>query len=294
MSDYHVSVLLQEVVDGLQVAAGEKYIDATLGAAGHSMAMIEKGGIVLGIDQDADAIAYVQELRSKNQELSEKLKIAKGNFARIAEIARENGFGEVSGILFDLGVSSHQLDTGERGFSFLSDAPLDMRMDASLAVSARDLVNGLTKGELVELFTKYGEEPFAKRIAQEIVSVREKKSIESTHELASIVARVYPKGNHKVHPGTKVFQALRIAVNDELRSLEEALPQALGTLKKGGRIAIISFHSLEDRIVKQTFLKWEDEKLGKIITKKPIIPGTEEEEKNRRSRSSKLRIFEKL
>lgn len=294
MSDYHVSVLLQEVVDGLQVAAGEKYIDATLGAAGHSMAMIEKGGIVLGIDQDADAIAYVQELRSKNQELSEKLKIAKGNFARIAEIARENGFDEVSGILFDLGVSSHQLDTGERGFSFLSDAPLDMRMDASLAVSARDLVNGLTKGELVELFTKYGEEPFAKRIAQEIVSVREKKSIESTHELASIVARVYPKGNHKVHPGTKVFQALRIAVNDELRSLEEALPQALGTLKKGGRIAIISFHSLEDRIVKQTFLKWEDEKLGKIITKKPIIPGTEEEEKNRRSRSSKLRIFEKL
>lgn len=294
MSDYHVSVLLQEVVDGLQVAAGEKYIDATLGAAGHSMAMIEKGGIVLGIDQDADAIAYVQELRSKNQELSEKLKIAKGNFARIAEIARENGFDEVSGILFDLGVSSHQLDTGERGFSFLSDAPLDMRMDASLAVSARDLVNGLTKGELVELFTKYGEEPFAKRIAQEIVSVREKKLIESTHELASIVAGVYPKGNHKVHPGTKVFQALRIAVNDELRSLEEALPQALGILKKGGRIAIISFHSLEDRIVKQTFLKWEDEKLGKIITKKPIIPDTEEEEKNRRSRSSKLRIFEKL
>lgn len=296
MSDYHISVLLQEVVDGLQVEPGRKYVDATMGAAGHSMAILEKGGIVLGIDQDEDAILYVQELKSKNQALSEKLKTVKGNFARIEELAKENGFEQVDGILFDLGVSSHQLDTGERGFSFLSEAPLDMRMDTTLAVTARDLVNGLNKGELIELFTKYGEEPFAKRIAQEIVVTREKQPIETTIDLAHLVARAYPKSiqHGKVHPGTKVFQALRIAVNDELRSLETALSQSMVLLRQHGRIAVISFHSLEDRIVKQTFLRWEEEGLGKIITKKPIEPSVEETQKNRRSRSSKLRIFEKL
>lgn len=293
MSDYHISVLLQEVVDGLTVVPGRKYIDATMGAAGHSMAIAQRGGEVLAIDQDEDAIRYVQELRNKNQEVSEKIKIAKGNFANIAEIAKENGFGEVSGILFDLGVSSHQLDTGERGFSFLSDAPLDMRMDTSLAVTAKDLVNGLTKGELIQLFTNYGEEPFAKRIAQEIVTAREKGPIETTTVLANLVARVYPRGS-KVHPATKVFQALRIAVNDELVSLETALEQALTVLLAQGRIAVISFHSLEDRIVKQTFIRWEEEGYGKIRTKKPIIPSEEELAENRRSRSSKLRIFEKI
>lgn len=295
MSDYHVSVLLQEVVDGLQVRVGEKYIDATMGAAGHSFAIAEKGGFVLGIDQDTDAIEFVQgELRNKNGDVQARVKIAQGNFAKIEEIARAEEFVHVSGILFDLGVSSHQLDSADRGFSFLQEAPLDMRMDTSLAVTAKDLVNGLNKGELIALFTKYGEEPFAKRIAQRIVEEREVSPIATTTQLAQLVARVYPKGNHKVHPATKVFQALRIAVNDELRSLEDALPQALALLKKQGRIVVISFHSLEDRIVKYTFAGWEKEGLGNVLTDKPIEPTKEEMDVNRRSRSSKLRIFEKL
>lgn len=294
MSDYHISVLLQEVVDGLQVQKDEKYIDATMGAAGHSWEILKNEGIVLGIDQDIDAIHEVQnDSRFTIYDLR-KFKIVQGNFAKIEEIAKENGFESVAGILFDLGVSSHQLDSEERGFSFLKEAPLDMRMDKELAVTAKDLVNGLHKGELIQLFTKYGEEPFAKRIAQKIVDTRLMHPIETTTELANLVASVYPRGNHKVHPATKVFQALRIAVNDELGSLESSLPQALTLLKNGGRIVVISFHSLEDRIVKQTFLDWEEKGLGKIITKKPIEPTEKEKEKNRRSRSSKLRIFEKI
>lgn len=293
MNDYHVSVLLQEVVDALQIQSGRKYIDATLGAGGHTRAIIQKGGIVLGIDQDQDAVEYVKE-NFKFEILNLKLTVAQGNFAKLAEIAKENGFDTVAGILFDLGVSSHQLNSSERGFSFLQEAPLDMRMDSKLTVHAKDLVNGLNKGELIQLFTKYGEEPFAKRIAEKITHERLKGPVETTGQLASLVASVYPKGMKKVHPATKVFQALRIAVNDELVSLEKALPQALTVLESKGRIAVISFHSLEDRIVKHTFAYWEEKGLGKILTKKPIEPRREEIEKNRRSRSSKLRIFEKL
>lgn len=292
MSNYHTSVLLQEAVDGLAVQSGEKYIDATLGAGGHSELIIDQGGLVLGIDQDQDAIEFVRE-NLKSQILNLKLKVLQGNFGKIYDLACENEFEGASGILFDLGVSSHQLDSKDRGFSFLYEAPLDMRMDTALVVSAKDLVNGLTKGEMIQLFTKYGEEPFAKRIAERIVEVRLRKPIETTKELADIVASVYPRGIHKVHPATKVFQALRIAVNDELYIVQEALPQALRLLKSGGRIVVISFHSLEDRIVKHTFLDWEEKGLGKILTKKPILPGEKELEENRRSRSSKMRIFEK-
>lgn len=289
MSEYHISVLLQEIVDGLQVQAGSKYIDATLGAGGHTKAILDKGGIVLGIDQDTDAIAYVQ----KTQRDQKTLHIIQGNFGHIDEIARKNGFEKVSGILFDLGVSSHQLDSANRGFSFLHQADLDMRMDTSLRVTAKDLISGMTQGELTALFSEYGEEPFAKKIASRVVESRKVKQIATTTELANLVASVYPRGNHKVHPATKVFQALRIAVNDELGQLKEALPKALDLLGRNGRIAIISFHSLEDRVVKQTFLDWEKKSLGKILTKKPIIPSEKEREENRKSRSSKLRIFEK-
>ncbi len=293
MSNYHTSVLLQEAVDGLAVQPGKKYIDATMGAGGHTKAILDLGGLALGIDQDNDAIEYVKD----NFQLSiagNQLKIARGNFAKIEEIAKENGFEYVAGILFDVGVSSHQLMDAQRGFSFLQEAPLDMRMDNRLGVTARDLVNGLNKGELIQLFTKYGEEPFAKRIAERIVEKRLEKPIGTTTELAYIVAGAYPKGNHKIHPATKVFQALRIAVNDELVSLEIALPQALELLENRGRIAVISFHSLEDRIVKHTFAEWEVEGKGKSITKKPIEVTEDEKEVNRRSRSSKLRIFEKI
>lgn len=290
MSDYHKSVLLQEVIDGLFVQSGKKYIDATLGAGGHTFAIAEKGGLVLGIDQDSDAIAYVEE---KLKDQNAKVKVVQGNFAQLEQIAKENGFEQVAGILFDLGVSSHQLDDAKRGFSFMQEAPLDMRMNTTTGVTAKDLVNGLTKGELMQLFTKYGEEPFAKRIAEKIVTERLKTPILTTTELAHLVAMMYPRGNHKIHPATKVFQALRIAVNDELGSLEAALAQLLGLLEKNGRVAIISFHSLEDRIVKYTFRDWEEKGLGKMITNKPIEATEAEKEENRRSRSSKLRIFEK-
>ena len=287
MSNYHVSVLLQETIEQLQVQPGEKYIDATLGGGGHSEEIVRAGGIVLGIDQDIDAITFVQE------RLGDKITIAQGNFENVGEIALANGFEEVSGVLYDLGISSHQVDVGSRGFSFLKEAPLDMRMSVNLSVTAADLVNGLNKGELKELFERYGEEYFGRRIAEAIVREREKAKITTTTQLAQLVASHYPGGNHKVHPATKVFQALRIAVNDELYVLEKSLPQALGLLKKGGRLVVISFHSLEDRIIKNTFEKWEKEGKGKVMTKKPIIPSEEETEKNRRARSSKLRVFER-
>ncbi len=286
---YHTSVLLQEAVDSLVVAPGKRFIDATLGGAGHTKAILEKGGIVLGIDQDEDSLKFVSE-QIKNPNLV----VALGNFKDIDIIAKENTFEHVDGILFDLGVSSHQFDEGARGFSFQKEASLDMRMGTSLSVKAADLVNGLTKGELMELFTKLGEEPFAKRIAEEIVKARENKPIETTTELAQIAIKGYPRGFHKIHPATKIFQALRIAVNDELNSLKTALPKAVALLKKNGRLSVISFHSLEDRIVKEFLNECEEKGLGKVVTKKPIVPTEEEINANPRSRSAKLRVFEKI
>lgn len=296
MSEYHVSVLLQNVLDYLSVKPGGRYIDATLGGAGHTKAIIEKGGIVLGIDQDEDAIEYVEnQLKMENAKckIGEQLTIVRGNFALIGDIAREHGFDQVDGILFDLGISSHHVDTPERGFSFMKDAPLDMRMDQSTQVTAADLVNGLTERELTELFTKYGEEPFAKRIAKAIVERRKEEQIMRTVELGQLIARVV-RVKSKVHPATKVFQALRIAVNDELHILESAFEQAIQLLKPGGRLLVISFHSLEDRIVKQTFSKFEKNRLGTLVVKKPLIPSEKEQTENNRSRSAKLRIFEKI
>lgn len=296
MSEYHVSVLLQNVLDYLAVKPGGRYIDATLGGAGHTKAIIDRGGIVLGIDQDEDAIEYVEnQLKIENSKfkIGEQLTIARGNFSHIGEIAKEHGFDQVDGILFDLGISSHHVDTPERGFSFMKDAPLDMRMDQSTQVTAADLVNGLTERELTELFTKYGEEPFAKRIAKAIVERRKEGQVMRTVELGQLIARVV-RVKSKVHPATKVFQALRIAVNDELHILESAFEQAVQLLKPGGRLLVISFHSLEDRIVKQTFSEFERNGLGILVVKKPLIPTEKEQQENNRSRSAKLRIFEKI
>lgn len=287
---YHKSVLLQQTIDALQIRPGEKYIDATLGGGGHTGEIVQRSGLVLGIDQDSDAISYNTEKFGNNTLVT----IAQGNFEDIERIAKEHGFENVSGVLYDLGISSHHVDEGTRGFSFLQEAPLDMRMNKELAVTATDLINGLNKGELMQLFEKYGEEYFARRIAEAIIKEREKGKIETTTRLAQIIARVYPGGMKKVHPATKVFQALRIAVNDEMMVLEKSLPQALTLLAIGGRIAVISFHSLEDRIVKKQFEKWEQEGKGKVITKKPLIPTEEEIEENRRARSAKLRVFEKI
>ncbi len=301
-SDFHKSVLLQETIDALQVTSGKKYIDGTLGGGGHTFEILQRGGVVLGIDQDEEALEYVkEELRSiprgssKKQEsrVGEDLLLAHGNFRDIDRIAKENGFGEVAGILLDLGVSSHQLDTAERGFSFQKPGPLDMRMDTNLGVKAKDLINGLSKGELYELFTKLGEERFSHPIVDSIIRSRRIKPIETTEELSEIVRRAVPNRWEKIHPATRVFQALRIAVNDELQNLKDALPKSISLLEGGGRLAILSFHSLEDRIVKNTFKIFEEQGLGKVVTKKPVIATAEEIAQNARSRSAKLRVFEK-
>jgi 16S rRNA (cytosine1402-N4)-methyltransferase len=297
MSDYHTSVLLQETIEQLQIKKGSRYIDGTLGGGGHTSEILKCGGKVLGIDVDEDALDFVENdlrLKIKDLRLGTDLFLAKGNFKDIDILARESGFTDVSGILLDLGISSHHVDAAERGFSFLKTAQLDMRMDKTLQVTAGDLVNALTKNELIDLFINLGEEPFAKTIASHIVEARKIKRIETTTELAEIIKKSVPYSKKGISPATKAFQALRIAVNDELNVLIETLPKAVSLLESGGRLAIISFHSLEDRIVKRSFLEFEEKGMGTIITKKPIVPTEEEIAHNSRSRSSKLRVFEKI
>ena len=302
MNDFHTSVLLHSVIDNLNVSPGKRYIDATLGGGGHASAIIDRGGVVLGLDQDEEAIAFVkQKFLIPNSPPSPTLRragkflISKGSFKDIREIARKKKFENVDGILFDLGVSSHQFDTPERGFSFQYDAPLDMRMDRDLQVTAEDLVNGLHKSELAALFMKLGQEYQARRIAEAIVGARSRSKIRSTKELAQIILKAgggKPKPGD-IHPATKVFQSLRIAVNDELNSIREGLAGAIELLGPSGRLVVISFHSLEDRIVKHAFLEFEEKHKGKIVTKKPIIPDEKEQRENRRSRSAKMRVFER-
>ena len=302
---FHIPVLLKEVLDGLRVQKGKKYIDATLGGGGHTFEILKRGGKVLGTDIDEEAIEYVKlEVRSKKLKvrIGKDLVLVRGNFRDIGEIARRQGFEKVSGILFDLGVSLHQLTTAERGFSFLRDGPLDMRMDPSThstssgqagsglpSATAADLVNGLYKHELTNLFQRYGEEQLARKLAHAICRARKVKRITTTGELARIVETV-KKSYGRMHPATQVFQAIRIAVNDELGSLEEALPQAIDLLEMGGWIGVISFHSLEDRIVKN-FFKEQGE--YNMVTKKPIIADKKEMRENPRARSAKLRIYGK-
>jgi 16S rRNA (cytosine1402-N4)-methyltransferase len=286
---FHEPVLVKEILGYLEPSKGKRFIDATLGGAGHTKELLTRGAQVLGIDQDPDAIQNVID-----QKLGENLTVETGNFEKIGQIAEGKGFDRVDGILFDLGVSSHQFDKTERGFSFLHDAPLDMRMSPEMAVTAQDLVNGLGKGELYELFTKYAQEKLARKIADAIVSARKLRPIETTGRLATIVERVYGRRQGKLHPATKVFQALRMAVNDELNNLRAALPQAVSLLKPGGRLVVISFHQGEDRIVKKAFISFGQEKRGTVLTKKPIGPSFEEVSGNQRSRSAKLRVFEKV
>ncbi len=296
MKDYHISVLLKETIEFLNVRPGEKYIDATLGGGGHTFEILRHGGHVLGLDVDQDALDYVGnefKVQSSKFKVGKDLFLAKGNFKDIDLLAKKEGFDKVFGIVFDLGVSSHQLQIAERGFSFQQDGPLDMRMDQDLGVKAADLVNILTRGELYELFTKLGEEYNARAIAERIVQARKVGPITTTTELVEIVKGEL-RGTFKINPATKVFQALRIAINDEINSLKEGLPKAFDLLEKGGRMVVISFHSLEDRIVKNQFKEWYEKGSGKIVTKKPVTPTRDEVIRNKRSRSSKMRIIEKL
>ncbi len=297
MNNYHTPVLLKEVIDYLQVESGEKYIDATIGGGGHTKALLEKGAVVLGVDADQDALDYVTE-NQKSKIKNQKLILIKGNFRDLEKIAHLNNFEPISGILFDLGVSSHQIDAAERGFSFLKQGPLDMRMDRNSQVTAEALVNLLGKGELYDLFNTFGQEPRARAISSGIVSARRVRAIQTTQELLDVIAQSYGINGElsdftKNRIGQKVFQALRIAVNEELENIKEALPQALELLKNKGRIAVISFHSLEDAIVKKTFRDFEKKGFGEVITGKPIEAKEEERRENSRAGSAKLRVFEK-
>ncbi len=254
--------------------------------------------MVLGIDADQDALAYVKERFKIKDSGLKNLTLAKGNFKDLGEIAHLNNFGPVSGVLFDLGVSSHQIDTAERGFSFLKQGPLDMRMDKEQSVTAETLVNLLGKGELYDLFNKLGQEHRARAVSSSIVGARKIKAIQTTVELAEVIAKAYGITGEvsdftKNRINQKVFQALRMAVNNELENLETALPQALKLLEGKGRIAVISFHSLEDGIVKRMFKDFAQKGLGRIITEKPIEAKEDEKERNSRSRSAKLRVFER-
>jgi len=296
MNSFHTPVLLKEISDYLRIEKGKKYIDATIGGGGHALEIVRRGGVVLGIDCDQEAIDYIK-LKVKPKK---NLILVKGNFRDIDKIAHLKGFDQaqlafdkVAGIVFDLGMSSHQVDEAKRGFSFLKEGPLDMRMDRSLTVWAKDIIQVLTKGELYELFSKLGEESNARDVSEHIVRARRVKPIETTQELVEIIDEVKPRWRFSnIHPATKIFQALRLAVNDDLTALKEALPKGVKLLEKNGRLLVISFQSLEDRIVKRSFIEFSKNGLGKIITKKPIVPNAEEINKNIRARSAKLRVFE--
>ena len=287
----HIPVLLKEAVDALQVEPGKKFIDATLGGGGHTEEIIKRGGVVFGIDQDEDALEYVSQ-RLKDLIENKKLVLGKGNFEEIRDLAQKNGFGNVDGVLFDLGVSSYQLDSSGRGFSIRHDEELDMRMDKSRELSALDVVNSYSESALIDIFYRYGEEHNAKGIAQAIIDKRKKEKIQTTKELAGLIERL-PHKSEDIHPATRVFQAIRIEVNQELKAIKQGVYDSLSLVDAGGRIAVISFHSLEDRIVKQTFEKARREGLGSLIVKKPITSTFEENVRNRRARSAKMRIFEK-
>jgi len=311
VSPFHIPVLLQEAIKYLAVKKGEIYLDATVGGGGHAGEIIKKGGFLFGLDQDPQALTatekYLKSLpresftcpcpffKKKDGDNSFPWRLEKGNFKDLAAIAQKNGLKEVAGILFDLGASRKQLTSKERGFSFQSPQ-LDMRMDPDLGVTAADLLSVLSENELYQIFSQFSQEKLARPIAHALVRARKIKPIRSGQELAGLVEKIYRRHRQrgKIHPATKVFQALRIAVNSELENLKEALPQALGLLKKGGRIVIISFHEGEDRIAKNFFKSKEEKGKIKILTKKVIVPQEEEKKKNPSARSARLRAAEKL
>ena len=305
----HKSVLLNETIDGLNIKPDGIYVDGTLGGGGHAYVVCrrlgEKGSIV-GIDQDAAAI---EAASARLKDFGEKVTIVRSNYCDMKSKLHELGIDKVDGIVLDLGVSSYQLDTAERGFSYREDAPLDMRMDTRQKMTARDIVNDYTEADLYRVIRDYGEDKFAKNIAKHIVQARAVKPVETTAELSEIIRASIPMKFQKKsgHPAKRTFQAIRIELNRELDVLRDSLDDMIDLLNPGGRLCIITFHSLEDRIVKSAFRKNENpctcppdfpvcvcgkKSKGSIITKKPILPSEEELEYNSRSKSAKLRIFE--
>lgn len=311
MAFEHKSVLLQECIDGLKIKADGIYVDGTLGGAGHSYEICKslgKDGRLIGIDQDADAIAAAT---ARLSDFSDKVTVVRSNYCRIRQVMNELNISGVDGILLDLGVSSYQLDTAERGFTYREpDAPLDMRMDVRQELTARDIVNDYSEMELYRIIRDYGEDKFAKNIAKHIVKAREEHPIETAGELVELIRNAIPAKVRATggHPAKRTFQAIRIECNKELEVLRDSLDDMIDLLNPGGRLCIITFHSLEDRIVKTHFKQNENpcicppdfpvcvcgkKSQGHNVTRKPILPSEEELEFNKRSQSAKLRIFEK-
>lgn len=291
----HEAVLLKEVLALLDPKPGEVIVDATLGNGGHAQEILKRlgpQGRLIGIDQDPEAIQRAKE----NLQAFSQVDYIQRNFSELDEILKGLNLKQVHAVLLDIGVSTEQLEEASRGFSFLKEGPLDMRMDPAQRLRARDLVNDLSQGELEKLFRTYGEERWAKRIAGTLCRERVRHPIETTGELVRIIQKAVPRRFHfgARHPATLVFQALRIRVNEELEALESALPQALQALGPHGRLAVICFHSLEDRIVKQTFRSWAREGKVQILTPKPVRSTQEEVQRNPRSRSARLRAMEKV
>ncbi|MBC1457542.1 16S rRNA (cytosine(1402)-N(4))-methyltransferase RsmH [Listeria newyorkensis] len=306
----HETVLLKETVDNLNIKPDGVYVDCTLGGAGHSaylLSQLSEKGHLFAFDQDNKALAHAKE---RLKEYEGQVTFIKSNFRYIKEALLEVGITEVDGILYDLGVSSPQLDERERGFSYHQDAPLDMRMDQEAELTARDVVNDWRYEDLVRIFFRYGEEKFSKQVAREIERRREVAPIETTGELVDAIKAAIPAPARRKggHPAKRVFQAIRIAVNDELGAVEDSLKEAMDLLKPGGRISVITFHSLEDRITKQMFTEEakgpelppglpiipdEYKPKMKLVTRKPILPSEEELAENNRARSAKLRVVER-
>ncbi len=305
----HESVLPKETIENLDIKPDGIYVDGTLGGAGHAFLIVKQlsSGRLIGIDQDSEAI---EAATKKLAIFQDKVSIVKDNFANIKNVLSNLGISKVDGILLDIGVSSYQLDNPERGFSYREDAPLDMRMDKEKALSAKEIVNTYSKEDLARIISKYGEDNFANNIAKHIVNEREKAPIETTMQLRNIVEQAIPAKVRKGQKGfaKRTFQALRIEVNSELSVLENSIDTMIDLLNPGGRLCIITFHSLEDRIVKNAFKKAENPctcpptfpvckcgavSKGKIIHKKPIVPSKEECDKNKRASSAKLRVFER-
>lgn len=301
----HVPVLFHEVMDAVLPQPGGSYVDVTLGAGGHAAGILSASapdGRLLGIDADPEAVAYA---RQALKIFEDRAVLQVANYRQLGAVAQALGFEKVDGVLMDLGLSSRQLSDAARGFSFSQDGPLDMRIDRDQGQPAADLVNGLPESELADLFWRYGEERYSRRIARAVVAAR---PITTTGELASVVSRTVGR-REKIHPATRVFQALRIAVNDELEALSQALPQVRDLLRPGGRMAVIAFHSLEDRVVKQfyqneardclcppeaTICVCEHRASLRVVTRKPVRPTDEEVATNPRSRSARLRVAERL
>lgn len=309
----HRPVLLDECIDSLNIRDTGVYVDGTLGGAGHSQEILKRlkeGGVLIGIDQDEEALEIARD-RLNNLKSDARVITSNTNFCNIQEVLKDNGIDRVSGILLDIGVSSYQLDEANRGFSYNKDAPLDMRMDKKNKVTAEYIVNSYSEQELKRVISEYGEEKWASRIAKFIVLEREKNRIATTFDLVSVIKKAIPKGARidGPHPAKRTFQAIRIEVNDELGVLERTIDRAVELLESEGRLAVITFHSLEDRIVKTKFASMKDpcvcpkefpvcvcgkKPVARVITKKPIVPTRQELNENPRARSAKLRVLEKI